>query len=76
MAVSITATEANQSFSRLLREVQDGKEFIITSRGRAIARVVPHVGDDSGQRLTDLLGKLEALPRRTLPGWTREDLYS
>jgi antitoxin (DNA-binding transcriptional repressor) of toxin-antitoxin stability system len=38
MAV-ITAAEANQSFSRLLREVAGGACFTVLSRGRAVATI-------------------------------------
>jgi prevent-host-death family protein len=33
--------EARQSLSRLLEDVQKGREVIITDRGRPVARLVP-----------------------------------
>ena len=38
----ISATEANQRFSELLREVAEGVSFTVTSRGRPVALQVPH----------------------------------
>jgi prevent-host-death family protein len=75
MAVSITATEANQFFSRLLREVQDGQEFVVTSRGRAVARVIPYSEPPQAEKLVAMIDALARRPRRSLPGWTRDDLY-
>ena len=41
MAETVPARAANQHFSRLLREVAGGKSFVITHRGRSVARLVP-----------------------------------
>lgn len=51
MAETVTARAANQHFSRLLREVETGKSFVITHRGRPVARLVPEAAPD-GRRLT------------------------
>ena len=37
--------EAKAKFSALLREVKEGKELIITERGKPIARIVPFLSD-------------------------------
>ena len=37
--------------SQYLQRVQDGDVFVVTDRGRAIARVVPINGDDVMERL-------------------------
>ena len=36
---------ANQEFSRLVKEVEHGEGFLITRRGRPIAKLVPHTAD-------------------------------
>ena len=36
---------ANQEFSKLIRHVERGEGFVITRRGRPIAKLVPHLGD-------------------------------
>ena len=40
MPITVTATEANRSLSRLLREVERGKRVVITSHGRKVAVTV------------------------------------
>ena len=46
---TVALTTANQEFSKLIKEVERGEGFLITRRGRPIARLVPHVG----QKLAD-----------------------
>ncbi|QMW21718.1 type II toxin-antitoxin system Phd/YefM family antitoxin [Sandaracinobacteroides saxicola] len=77
MDIAITATDANQRFSEVLRDIQAGETFIVTSHGRPVARLLPI---DHGQNQTAaidlLLDHLNTLPPRTLPGWQRDELYT
>lgn len=41
MERSVSAREANQQFSRILRDVEAGAEVLVTRRGRPVARIVP-----------------------------------
>lgn len=41
MSKTITLREANQSFSRCVRDVEAGEEFVITRNGRPVARLSP-----------------------------------
>jgi prevent-host-death family protein len=41
MRKTITLREANQAFSRCIREVEAGEEITITRRGQPIAQIVP-----------------------------------
>jgi prevent-host-death family protein len=41
---TVGAREANQQFSRLLREAEKGREFLITRNGEPVARLVPAKG--------------------------------
>lgn len=41
MMKTVSARDANQSFSKLLAEVEAGEEVVITKRGVPVARVVP-----------------------------------
>ncbi len=76
MERAITASDANQRFSELLREVQDGESFVVTSRGRPVAKVTPVDDlDRQGPEIDALLDFVSALPRRSGQGWRREDLY-
>ena len=43
MATKISLRDANQRFAKLVREVESGREFVITRRGEAVARIVPAV---------------------------------
>jgi prevent-host-death family protein len=67
MAKTVTLREANQSFSRCVREVEAGEEFVITRNGKPVARLVPM----SGERI--LTPEQEAALARTLArmkkGW-------
>ena len=72
----ISATEANQRFSELLREVAQGGSFTVTSRGRPVARVVPaEDAEDQRRKIERLLEYVRTLPVRTSGPWKREDLY-
>ena len=44
MSKTITLRDANQSFSRCVREVEAGEEFVITRNGRPVARLIPTGG--------------------------------
>jgi prevent-host-death family protein len=72
---AISASEANQHFSELLRDVAEGQSFTVMSRGRPVARVLP-VDRDQEQRSVDrLLRFVNQLPLRRAGRWSREDLY-
>lgn len=75
MAQAISASEANQHFSRMLRDVLRGESFIVMSRGRAVARVGPVNEAETSQPVEQLLAFLEAQPRRDAGCWIRDDLY-
>ena len=40
LPITVTATEANRSLSKLLREIARGKRVVITSHGREVAVTV------------------------------------
>jgi prevent-host-death family protein len=71
----ISASEANQRFSEMLREVANGESFTVTSRGRPVARVIPVEHGDQQRKIERLLEFVETLPRRRAGPWKREDLY-
>ena len=41
MSKTITLSEAKRAFSRCIREVEAGDEFVVTRRGRPIALIAP-----------------------------------
>lgn len=75
MEKAISASEANQRFSELLREVSEGQSFTVMSRGRPVARVLPVDRRQERQSVARLLKSVERLPIRHSGDWTRADLY-
>jgi len=71
----ISASEANQRFSELLREVATGESFTVMSRGRAVARVLPIDRDREQRSVERLLAFVARLPVRHAGNWSRDDLY-
>jgi prevent-host-death family protein len=72
---AISASEANQRFSQLLREVAQGESFTVTSRGRPVARVVPVDRASQRRSVKRLLERLRREPIRYAGRWKRDDLY-
>jgi len=79
---SVSAREANQHFSRILRDVEAGAEIVVTRRGQPVARIVPALSPDE-RRLT---AEQEAAHARSMErlrkGWalgggrfSRDELY-
>ncbi len=72
---TITATEANQRFPDLLRRVQAGESFTVTSHGRPVAKVGPVDSELKKQSAEEFVAYLKSLPRREPMPWTRDELY-
>ena len=72
---AITASEANQRFSEMLRDVAEGDSFTVLSRGRPVARVMPVDREDQKRRIERLLAYVETLPLRYAVPWNRQELY-
>jgi prevent-host-death family protein len=75
MERAITASEANQHFSELLRDVSEGKSFTVTSRGRPVARLLPIDCHEESRSVRQLLKFLTKLPMRYSGNWSRNDLH-
>ena len=41
MVQSISASEAKTHFSQLIRKAENGEEFVITRRGKPVAKIIP-----------------------------------
>lgn len=78
-SVAVSASEANRTFSSLLRQVARGRRFTVLSHGRPVATLGPAAGDDHA---------IFAAPRRALlarlagqpacvdaASWQRDALY-
>jgi prevent-host-death family protein len=73
----IQVAEASKYFSDLLREVQEGQSYVVTSDGRPVARIVP-VAPIEPARLEArkrLLERLRSQPAIDIGPWTRDELY-
>jgi prevent-host-death family protein len=74
---TISAADANRSFSLLLRNVRQGRSYIVTSHGKPVARLVPaegHEGVTAGARAA-LFDRLENQPVTRVGRWKRDELY-
>jgi prevent-host-death family protein len=78
---TISASEANRSFSRLLREIQNGRTYIVTAHGRPVARIVPLAGESEQERrvraaaIHALIERVRSQPAADVGEWEREELY-
>ena len=77
--VTISAAEANRGFSKLLREVREGRSFVVTSHGRPVARLGPWLEDAADPRAharEGLIARLNAQPAAHADAWTRDELHA
>lgn len=77
MEKTVSASNANRNFSQLLREVKEGRTYVVTSHGRPVARIAP-VDSNTTQReaaKAALLKRLRRQPIVNIGPWTRDELY-
>ena len=77
MEKAISAAEANRNFSRLLREIREGQTYVVTSHGRALARIAP-VKEDPRTRAAarfSLLSRLRSERVMKIGRSKRDELY-
>lgn len=77
MEKAISAADANRKFSRLLRDVREGQSYVVTSHGRAVARIAPVQEDHTttASARTHLLGRLRSERVLKIGRWKRDELY-
>ena len=46
----VTAREANQGFSNILKQAEQGDPVVITRRGRPVAMLIPYATSDARER--------------------------
>lgn len=75
----VTASEANRSFSRLLKDVRKGHRIEVTSHGEVVARIVPADSTEEGARRDKawkaLLKRLRDQPPMNSGPWSRDEAY-
>lgn len=81
MATEVTLREANQRFAQYVRAVEQGEAFVITRRGKPVARLLPM---ESGRRVLtpEQQAARERARERMRKGWdlgglkfNRDELY-
>ncbi|MFN2581639.1 MAG: type II toxin-antitoxin system Phd/YefM family antitoxin [Candidatus Dormibacteria bacterium] len=55
---AVNVHEAKTHLSRLLVDVQEGREVVITKAGRPVAKLVPYAGDKPLRRPGGLAGRI------------------
>jgi len=75
---SVTAREASQAFSRILKEAERGQSVVITRRGEPVAVIAPYHGPDARAR-EQAIDHIVALMHRGLPiggrRFTRDEMH-
>lgn len=71
----VSATEANQRFSEILRDVQRGETVVVTSRGQPVVQMTPIARDKTKKSTSAFLDFLRSQPIIQTGRWKREDLY-
>jgi len=74
---TISASDANREFSRLLREAGKGEEITILSRGRPVAKItsIDSLIMQRKSMKSSLVARLKSQPVTTARKWTRAELY-
>jgi prevent-host-death family protein len=75
---TVTAAEANRKFSSILRDVSQGEELTIISRGKPVATIGPVKTDSPSHRVakTNLVNRLRKRDKSESRDWTRNELYN
>ncbi len=77
MEKAISAADANRKFSQVLRDVREGQSYVVTSHGKAVARIAPvkENGATAASARVSLLGRLRAERVVKIGRWKRDELY-
>lgn len=77
MEKAVSAADAKRKFSKWLRLLREGHSYVVTSHGRAVARIVPAEGDGGTTRgaRAALLKRLRAEPVVKIRRWTRDESH-
>jgi len=77
MEKAISASDANRKFSRVLREVREGQSYVVTSHGKAVARIAAFAesGATAASARASLLSRLRSERVVKIGRWKRDELY-
>lgn len=75
----VSAREANQRFSKLLTEVANGQEVVITRHGKPVARLVPVPDTAAARKREAAIKRMVEMMERGFPlggrRFTRDEIY-
>ncbi|MEI6703343.1 MAG: type II toxin-antitoxin system prevent-host-death family antitoxin [Deltaproteobacteria bacterium] len=74
---TVRAVDANRQFSSVLKQVSQGEEFLVVSRGKPVATILPVRKADNAHVAARslLLERLSTQEPSGLRSWTRDELY-
>ena len=74
---TVRAVDANRQFSSVLKQVSQGEEFLVISRGKPVATITPVRRADTSHLAARaaLLDRLRGQAPCGDRGWTRDELY-
>jgi len=77
MEKTVSAAEANRTFSQLLRGVREGRRYVVTSHGKPVARIVPADKHDkvAARARAALISRLQRQAAVRAERWARDELY-
>jgi len=77
MDQTVSAADANRSFSRILRDVREGQTYVVTAHGKPIARIIPCTEAEVSRKAARaaLMLRLADQPVTDIGPWKRDDLY-
>lgn len=77
MEKAISAADAKRKLSQVLRDVREEQSYVVTSYGKAVARIAPFKNDGAiaASARASLLSRLRAERVVKIGRWKRDDLY-
>ena len=74
---TVRAVDANRQFSRVLKQVSQGEEFLVISRGKPVATITPVKRADNAHLAARklLLNRLAEQETTGIRTWSRDELY-
>lgn len=74
---TVRAVDANRHFSNVLKQVSQGEEFLVISRGKPVATIAPVRSADNARVAVRsmLLERLAGQEPTGVRNWTRDELY-
>ncbi len=79
-SITVSAAEANRSFSKLLRHAREGGRVTITSHGKPVAELGPAQSDiEAQEKRRQAIARMRERWAQSEPivigPWTRDELY-